>query len=323
MFMSINKPILKTIIYFDLFDWPLTALEIHKYLYKDQASTDSVTLQDVIDCLDNDEQLRQHVSAHNGFYFLSLRQAQDLRNDNIVEQRLEKHRIASEKWPIAVRAVKWLRLIPFLRFAGVCNNLSYNNAKGDSDIDLLIVAKPGRIWTVRLLVTMLISVLGIRRHGQKITDRICLSFYVTENHLNFEPLAYKPRDTHFTYWIAMICPLFDLGIWSKFRKANEKWLADYLVHPEKAVISTKRQVRDNVFSRFIRRVGELIFGWPLGGMIEKIVRKLQRKKIYKHKDSKVHEDNTDVVVGDDVLKFHETDTRKAIQKEFEKRAMRI
>lgn len=55
-----------------------------------------------------------------------------------------------------------------------------NAADEDSDIDLFIETVPGMIWTGRVVATVFFSVLGIRRHGNKVKGRFCLSFFAAE-----------------------------------------------------------------------------------------------------------------------------------------------
>ena len=52
--------------------------------------------------------------------------------------------------------------------------------KKNSDIDLFIVASAKHLWLVRLLVSLITQIKGLR-HNNKIDNRLCLSFYTTDN----------------------------------------------------------------------------------------------------------------------------------------------
>src|SRR3989344_1833860 len=64
----------------------------------------------------------------------------------------ERQRIAKRKWRVARRVAWWMRFIPFVRVVFASGSLSMNNTDELSDLDVVIVAKYGHIWTVRLLV---------------------------------------------------------------------------------------------------------------------------------------------------------------------------
>lgn len=56
-----------------------------------------------------------------------------------------------------------------------------NAADGDSDIDLFVETAPGMLWTGRVMTTLFFSILGVRRHGNYVKGRFCLSFFAVEN----------------------------------------------------------------------------------------------------------------------------------------------
>ena len=43
----------------------------------------------------------------------------------------------------------FIQTVPFIKMVAVCNTLGYDNAAKDSDIDLFIIAKRGRLFIVR------------------------------------------------------------------------------------------------------------------------------------------------------------------------------
>ncbi len=62
---SLERRILETVVYFDIFDYPLRANEICKWLYKEKA-----TLENVVSALGNSEFLKEKLSSSDGFFFL-------------------------------------------------------------------------------------------------------------------------------------------------------------------------------------------------------------------------------------------------------------
>ena len=83
--MGFSLSIISTIAYFDIFDYPLTAWEIWKYLYGVRAQ-----YIDIVNKLD-DLASEGGIETRNGFYFLPKRNA-------IVNVRLERYLIAEKKY---------------------------------------------------------------------------------------------------------------------------------------------------------------------------------------------------------------------------------
>lgn len=311
---NLEQAILATVVYFDMFDYPLTASEIWQELYVEGMSYElrvtSYSLFDVRKCLESSERIKSLAENKNGFYFLRGR-------ENILRIRHQRYLIGQPKWRRACWLTRILRLVPFIRLVAVCNKIAYDNADDNSDIDLFIITKPGRIWTARMLVTTITSLSGIRRHSDKIKDRVCLSFYVTERALDLKKLSHLSPDTHFMYWTTQIAPIFKVDkTAADFWTANS-WLKKYLPNfiPYRGV-DYQRHITDNKLTSFGREISEKILRGGLGNVLERKLKKLQLKKMSAKTNSARWEDNTNVVVSDDVLKFHERDAREKLRRKF-------
>lgn len=79
------------------------------------------------------------------------------------------------------RAIKLIKLTPYTRAIILTGSMAEGRANESSDIDLFIQVKPGHLWLTRLLVTIIISLVGIRRTEHKIAGRICLNWFATFN----------------------------------------------------------------------------------------------------------------------------------------------
>ena len=125
---NLEKSILKTLIFFDIFDYPLTATEIWKWLYRPGKK---YSLSQVRQTLSDSQFLNKKIDSAEGFYGLQGRIHIFLRskhNNNLAERKFAK----------AVRLAKLYRFIPFVRMIAIVNSLAYSNAKENSDIDFLV-----------------------------------------------------------------------------------------------------------------------------------------------------------------------------------------
>ncbi len=267
------KNIFATLAYYDGMDYPMTAFEAWKYLINVKCQMSNVkciseekyTLNDVINGLD-DYELRKFVEEYRGFYFLRGRK-------ELVKKRIDRNKIAVGKLKRLRRVVWFLRFIPFVRMIGVTGRLAMKHTEKNSDWDVLAVLKSGKIWTGRTLVTGFLHLIGKRRYGEKIKDRICLNHFITDNSLE---VATKERFALFSaHEFSFAFPIFDTGIFQKFQLQNS-WIRDY--HPNYYLNETGnlKTLGDDGASKIIRGIGEKILSWDF---LEDWLGKWQAKKI--------------------------------------------
>ncbi|MDD5341654.1 MAG: hypothetical protein PHC97_04465 [Patescibacteria group bacterium] len=308
--------VLNTLVYFDIFDYPLTLLEIDSYLYTGGMDIQPVTLDDIRKTLEESEKLRKIIATRDGFYFLNGR-------DKIIQTRLERYNLAEEKFKIARRALSLIKFLPFVKLVAVCNNLAYKNARQESDIDFFVVSGKNRLYLTRLLVTAAVSLLGLRRHKSKISNRICLSFYASEENLDFSGIKITAEDVYLCFWLATLWPAYQRE--NSYQTFCEKnlWLKKSLPNFEPLVVGHRYRVEDRGFNKFIYRGKELILKKRLGDFFEAMAKKLQMKiMVQKKKDLAILRDNK-VIISETMLKFHENDRRLSYQQEFERRRLEI
>ncbi len=216
--------------------------------------------------------------------------------------------IEKKLWRRVRRYVGVLRIVPFLRMVAVCNNLAFGKVDGRSDIDLFIVAKRGRLFIVRIFVTFLLHVMGVRRHGNKVAGRFCLSFFVDEDGMDMKEIAID-NDIYLAFWVRTMLPVIDDGVFGEFLNKNE-WVKQYFENDF-----------DMDRSRVIGSCGfwGKIFGWILNGWfgdrIERVLKKWQMGRA-KKKALEVNADVASLVVEDHILKFHNIDRRREYRKKW-------
>jgi hypothetical protein len=292
--MNLRSSILKTIAYFDLFDFPLTAEEILEYLYDYNKPLHIKEVKGVLGEMEKDGQ----VEELKKYFILKGRGA-------ITETRKARKFIAEKLWNRTKLYGQYMRAVPFVRMIAVCNNLSYNNPSQQSDIDLFIVIKPGRMWLARLITSLILQFYGVRRHGNKISGRFCLSFFVTTNKLNMEHLQIKPKDPYLAYWTKLLSPIYGEDIYEEFKKENEIWIKEK--YGLKFSDDSKKHMYVESDSK-LKRFFEWLFGGLIGNLIERLLKKTFKKRIL-HKMKKLGPEAS-VIVSDDMLKFHNHDKRR-------------
>ena len=183
--------------------------------------------------------------------------------------------IRAEKWKKFLRYRRFFSLIPFLDFVIVAGSLAFGKVHENSDFDVIIGAKSGRIFTVRFFAVALFGLLGIRRKGidHKIAskNKICLNHFVTEASYRLSP----PHDIYWQKLYQNLEPVYGNGhaVELFFRK-NRDWCS-------REEIFLNRNLWQETKSNSLRKISELILRGSLGNAFERFAKKIQLNRIQK------------------------------------------
>jgi hypothetical protein len=279
--------IIKTLAWFDVFDYPLRERQIFEYLFKSKMNKEelSVGLKEL--------KKKNKIGEKDGYYFL-------LSRDEIIEIRKEREKESFRKIRRTKLAAMFLARLPFVKSIMVCNSLGNMNAKKEDDIDLFIITKKNKIWLTRFLTTGFFKVFNLRPNKKTIKDKFCFSFYVTENNLNLQNLVKRN----------IILIYDEKDYFDKLLNENE-WLKNVLPNFEDRCLRKRDQFKidvGSIFKKFLEKV--------IGG--EKQVKKIQLK-IMPEKLKKEIGKNGGVIVNDKILKLYLKDRREKYRQEWQKR----
>lgn len=188
MNISSKRLQLATILYADIFDWPLTRREL--------------TL-----------------------WCIGVKPKKVLITKGITVSRLKREHWAQEKWEKAKRLARILSIIPSVILVGVTGGLSRNNVRENDDIDFFCITKKGTLWVSRLLAILVTELLKVRRRpGDKnVANKICLNMFMSE-----DSLSIQEKDLFSAYEVLQMVPLWERdGAYKKFLNAN-RWVKKFL-----------------------------------------------------------------------------------------------
>ncbi len=212
------------------------------------------------------------------------------------------------KWWRTRVAVNLIRHVPFLRMVAVGNTLADQTASTDSDVDLFIVTDPKRLFTARLLVTLVLQLFGLRRHGKKVANRMCLSFWATTEHLDLSDVAFDPYDIYLAYWIATLRPVLDSGgTYRAFLEANG-WVTRYVPGYADLDFDVAAPARTAAWR-------ERLLSGRVGDWLERRLSAFQLKRI--DTEPRAKEPDVRIVADRTMLKFHEKERRKTYRTDWE------
>lgn len=286
---------LNTILYADIFDYPLTKEEIKTWLIESRIKNHESRI------IINNSNI---IEERNGFYYLKGRQ-------KIVGIRKRREEYAAEKLKTAKKIASYICLIPTVRLIGITGNLAINNSEKKDDIDLLIITKNDLLWTTRLLVTLLVELIGRRRRpkDKNVANKICLNMFLGEDYLS---LPLDERDIFSAHEVVQMKPLFNRDLtYQKFLTENI-WVNNYLPNAVKIknAIKTPRVVARRVYpERNSPEVEKSVKSFFI--ILENFLKKFQLWYMRKRQ--------TNELVKDGVIRFHPHDAREWILREYRNR----
>ena len=281
---ELKEAIVKTIAFFDVFDYPPTDLELWKYCPLACGLSD---IREVMP-LSNMEKKR-------GFYYLAGRK-------HIIQTRADRYIATKEKVKRARAICRLFRFIPFVKMIALANIAGANNLKPEGDIDLFIITAPKRIWLTRFICAGLMQILRLRPKPGKEKNKICLSFYLSRDNLNLKPYMLDDNDIYFKYWLAGLIPLFDQNNTYEELLTVNLWLKREF--PNWQRFSPSQTVILPIKSSFYQETFDIL----LAGL-ESLVKFIQLMILPKNIKSIINQD-TRVIMNDQVLRMYVNDRRQ-------------
>jgi len=290
-----EKSIIKTLAYYEaLGQYPLTALELYRYLQKENDEQNLPSFYGFHKQLVENQTLFKNIASKNGFYFLKG-------NGKFYQQRIFRQKIAIAKWKKVKKIVLYLAACPYLRGVMVSGSLAFSNTKYASDIDFLIFTAQRRIWTCRTFLSFFLQIIGQRRHGDVVKNKICLNHYIAQNCLlvSLQNLSNAHLYSH-------LIPLTNYQNFQLFLEQNS-WMAKLLFFYPQTKQNHLRQVEERSFlfgaARLFGRGLEFLLSGVLGDFIEKRLALWQTKRIRQKTNwRKLHQDQ--LRLDENALLFH-------------------
>jgi len=276
--------ILTTILYSDIFSFPLTRDELWDFLISER----KISRGEFMNSL---QTIQKEIVEKDGFYCLKSREA-------IIKKRKENFWEVDAKMKRARFVAGKLAPIPSILFIGISGGLASGNVSAKDDIDLIIITKKNMLFVGRFLIILLLQLLGARRfRNQKNTaDTICVNLLFDETALDF--FADK-QDIYTAREIAQIIPLFEReSTYQRFIHANE-WIHKFLPNVGSQKTHYVKEDKEIFLSVLCRIMCNSFF--------EIILRVLQMTWMNRHR--------TRETVKNHVLAFHPKDYRVKTNKQ--------
>jgi len=199
--------LLKPILYFSLFKYPLTEEEI--FNFSKATSKEQIKL-------DLNELVNDNIIYKIDDFYLTEN------NETLIKRRLEGNKMAKNIYQKALTISRLISKFPYVEGVGISGSLSKGYYDDDADIDFFIITSPKRLWIARtfLILYKKIFLLNSKKY-------FCVNYFISSNALEIEE-----KNIFTATELTTLLPMYGNGSFHKFYDEN-KWVENYL--PNKTV----------------------------------------------------------------------------------------
>ena len=235
---NLSRAILQTIAYSDVFDYPLSACELHRYLTGVKAS-----LEEVIRAVGEEGV----VTRTEDYFTLPGR-------EEIIGIRMRRSLYSSDLLPRAIAYGRMLGNLPYIRMVALTGSLAVMNVSENQDFDYMLVAARGRVWTARAFA------LALNRLARWQGYTLCPNLIISE-----KALEWTQKDLYSARELCQMIPIVGFDVYSTLMQVN-KWVEELLPNAYVERIHIQPQVQQRAAS--FQRVLEFLLQGKLGNRIE-------------------------------------------------------
>ena len=200
----LGKDILHSLIYFNIFKYPLRIEELFS-----NSSVKTASLHNVIE--EADLLVKQGLINKVGdwYYIYDNRQ--------LIAKRITGNALAAKYMGLAKKVGCFIACFPFVRGVFISGSLSKGYMDKDSDFDFFVVTAPNRLWLCRTLLIIFKKIFLL--NSKKI---FCPNYFIDTEHLEI------PDQNMFTAKeINYLIPVYNKQLYKQLLTSNE-WREDYM-----------------------------------------------------------------------------------------------
>ena len=238
--MKSEESVLKVLLYFDMFNYPVTPAEVHMFI--DQPLTKS-------ELNSNLEKLLSEGYIFQLDEFISLQN-----NYSLAERRRKGNKLASLLIEKAKKISKKLYNFPYVRAIGVSGSVSKNFADQNADIDYFIITRANRLWIARTLLHLFKKLPFLKGKDKW----YCMNYFVDEADLQIEE-----KNIYTATELITLMPMHGTVNMNIFFAANE-WAFSYFPN-----FNFNDLVKDDrAISGWPKKITEFFFNNKIGSMLD-------------------------------------------------------
>jgi len=243
---------LRTLVYYDLFHYPLTAQQLFTFFPMNSISFNEFYKKMQTEFSD------ERILEKNGFIFLQ--------NECDIETRKQKEKNARSLLRIAKFVTHIIKRFPFVRGIFLSGELSKNISSNNGDIDFMIITAKNRLWICRTLLILFKKIFLLNNKKY-----FCVNYFIDEEHLELDEI-----NIFTAMEIAHLKPLYNYSLFAEYIKQND-WIKKYFPNYTLARLNVKKfKTRQSL----IQKILELFFQNTLSSALDNWLMK-KTEKIWK------------------------------------------
>lgn len=237
----LESAILRTVLYADVFDFPLTLDELQRYLIH----TKTTNVEELKAIIHHSQILQQALFYSESYICLDSRQ-------ELIALRKKREILSQDLWSGAIFYGRWLAHIPFVRMVALTGSLAAHNPNNkQEDFDYLLITEVGRVWLARAFAIILVRI--VRIFGRE----LCPNYVLAVNQLE-----QTRQDLFIAHEIAQMKPLYGKELYHAMVESNP-WVKDFLPNAKAIDLeSNSTNLIKSVLEWFLHgRIGDTIENW--------------------------------------------------------------
>jgi hypothetical protein len=188
--------IARTVMYASVFDYPLTLEQLHRALVEsDQSAAEILAVYDGSEIL-------QHMIEYRDGYFFPIGRA------DLVAERARREARSHAFLRRHELVLRLIAAIPYTRLVALSGSVAHLNLEPNGDLDLFVITRGQRVWTVTVALLLLAKLLHRRR-------AVCANFILADSHL-----ALEQQDLFTANQVIHLRPLIGADTLAAFVAAN-------------------------------------------------------------------------------------------------------
>jgi hypothetical protein len=237
--------ILKVLIYYEMFQYPLTKNELFE--------RSKLSMEEV------ERGVKELLVAKKIFQFGIF---YSLHNSPFIEEvRIKRNQLAQKSIPKAIFIAKIVANFPFIRGLFLSGSISKDCMDENSDIDFFIVAAPNRLWIARLVCILFKKIFLLNS-----TKFFCFNYIIDSEHLQFED-----HSLFIATEISTLIPVYGEEYYGVIQDKNG-WIADFFPNfPKRETheVYKNQPVIQKLAERFFTNsFGDRLDNWLLNKTVE-------------------------------------------------------
>ena len=204
---QVEAGVIRTLLYFDIFHYPLTLEEMIKFHPEKSSRTDIINAISYL---------------RNNLIVFKLDNFYSLHPDNAFAQRRKAGNQLAKKRLQTAKKFSWLiSKFPFVRAIMLSGSLSKDYMEVTSDIDYFIITEPGRLWLTRGLLALFKRLFLLNSH----------KFFCTNYLIDSQSLEIEEKNIYTAMETTTLIPVYGKELYEKFITKNQ-WTKNHLPNME-------------------------------------------------------------------------------------------